>query len=99
MDRPVVNSLSLCSGVGMLDIALAAGLDWFGFDCRPACFVEWESYAASVLLARMEDASLEPAPIWCGSLADFDATPFREVVDVLIAGLPCQPYSVAGKRK
>lgn len=64
-----------------------------------ACLCEWESYAASVLLARMEDQSMEPAPVWCGDLGSFDAQRFRGLVDILVAGLPCQPYSVAGKQQ
>ena len=65
---------------------------------RVAGYAEWESGAASVIMARMEDASLEPAPVFCGDLGGLDARPFFGVVDILTAGLPCQPYSVAGKR-
>lgn len=98
MDRSTINTLGLCAGVGMLDLGVAAALEWLGFRPRATCLCEWESYAASVLLARMEDATLESCPIWAGDLRDFDAVPFRGVVDVLAAGLPCQPYSVAGKQ-
>ena len=98
MDRPQWNSLGLCSGVGLLDLAVCLGAEQLGIECKPAVLCEWDAYAASVLLARMEDATLEPCPIWCGDLRDFDAQPFRGVVDVLAAGLPCQPYSVAGKQ-
>lgn len=66
---------------------------------RCAALCEWEAYAASTLLARMADASLEQAPVWCGDLRDFNATGFRGLVDILTAGLPCQPYSCAGKKQ
>ena len=92
------NSLGLCAGVGLLDVAVQLGCEHLGIDCRPAALCEWDAYAAGVLLSRMEETSLEPCPIWCGDLRDFDARPFRGVVDVLAAGLPCQPYSVAGKQ-
>lgn len=98
MDRPQWNSLGLCSGVGLLDLAVAIGCEHLGIDCRPAAACEWDAYAASVLLQRMEDQALESCPIWGGDMRDFDAKPFRGVVDVLAAGLPCQPYSVAGKQ-
>lgn len=98
MDRSTVNTLGICAGVGMLDLGVATALEHLGFKPRAAALCEWEAYAASVLLERMEDASLEPCPIWCGDLRDFDGTPFRGVVDLVAAGLPCQPYSVAGKQ-
>ena len=87
--------LGLCSGVGMLEAAVRLVFP----GARTAALVEWESYAASVQLARMADASMEPAPIWCGDLGAFDARPFLGVVDILCAGLPCQPYSLAGKQQ
>lgn len=78
----------------MLDVAV--GLVLTGH--HVACFAEWETGAASILLARMADEVLEPAPIWCGDIAGLDLRHLRGLVDVLSAGLPCQPYSQAGKR-
>lgn len=82
----------------MLDIGVAAALEQLGFEPHATALCEWEAYAASILLERMEVSALEPCPIWCGDLRDFDGKPFRGVVDVIAAGLPCQPYSVAGKQ-
>lgn len=98
MDSAIVNTLGLCSGVGMLEEAVRIGCEYLGWRAKPTCLCEWEAYAASVLLARMEDASMEPCPIWCGDMRDFDGTPFRGVVDILTAGLPCPAFSVAGKQ-
>ena len=83
----------------MLEEAVGLGLEHLGFWHRLTLCCEWEGYAASCLLARMEEQSLEPCPIWCGDLSGLNATPFRGLVDVLCAGLPCQPYSCAGKQQ
>lgn len=83
----------------MLDEAFRLGCEYLGLRSRTALCCEWESYAAACLLARMEEQSMEPAPIWCGDLRDLDCRPFRGSVDAIIAGLPCQPYSCAGKQK
>jgi len=79
----------------MLDLGVKLALP----GARVLGYVEREAFAASVLLDRMETAHLEPAPVWCGDLADMDARPLRGHVDLITAGLPCQPYSVAGERK
>lgn len=99
VDHPIINTASFCSGVGWLDEGVRLACEYFGWQAKSALLCEWEAYAAATLLARMEDASMEPAPIWCGDLQDFDGRPFRGVVDIAIAGLPCQPYSFAGKQR
>ncbi len=60
--------------------------------------VERETYAAATLVARMEDASLDQAVVW-DDVATFDGRPWRGAVDIVTAGYPCQPFSVAGKRR
>lgn len=82
----------------MLDLGVYLACERLGWRAVPAVCCEWEAYAAAVLLARMEDASLEPCPVWCGDLAGFDGRPWRGAVDIAIAGLPCQPYSLAGQQ-
>ncbi len=86
--------LSLCSGLGGIDL----GIELAAPGSRAVGYVEREAFPASVILARMEDESLERAPVWCGDLRDLDARPLRGHVDLITAGYPCQPFSVAGKR-
>lgn len=99
MDSPIINTISLCAGVGMLDEAFRLGCEHLGWRTKPALYCEWDSYASACLLPRMEEQSLEPGPIWCGDLRDLDCRPFCGSVDAVIAGLPCQPYSLAGKQR
>lgn len=84
----------------MLDIGVKLAFEHvFGVLPRVLGYAEREAYAAALLLARMEEQSLEPAPVFCGDFRDLDARPLRGHVGLFAAGLPCQPYSAAGKRK
>jgi DNA (cytosine-5)-methyltransferase 1 len=86
--------LSLCSGAGGLDLGILLACPGY----RALGYVEREAFAAAVLVARMEDAALDPAVVW-DDVATFDGRPWRGAVDILSAGYPCQPFSVAGKRR
>jgi len=89
-----LHGLSLCSGAGGIDLGLTIAIPGY----RTVGHVERETYAAAILVARMEDASLDRAPVW-DDVATFDGRPWRGAVDVVTAGYPCQPFSVAGKRR
>jgi len=84
VDSHPLNILSLCAGVGGLDLGLG--------------FVEIEAFACEILATRMENKALDEAPIWT-DLRTFNCKPWRGVVDCIIGGYPCQPFSVAGKQK
>lgn len=86
-----LHALSLCAGIGGLDLALRQlGVVSVGY-------VERDAYAAAVLVARMEEALLDRAPIW-SDLATFNPHAWRGAVDLVCAGYPCQPFSQAGLR-
>ena len=94
VDTRTINVLSICSGYGGIELGLGAALDG---RTRTVCYVENEISAASILASRMEDGSLDQAPIW-SDLTTFDPEPWRGKVDILAGGFPCQPHSVAGKK-
>jgi len=85
--------MSLCTGIGGLDIALDLAVG-----ARTVVYVEREAFCAAALVAGMESKALGQAPIW-DNLAAFDGRPWRGKVDIIAAGWPCQPFSVAGQRK
>ena len=92
-------TLSLCTGIGGLDLGVDAGLARVGCGgARPVCLVEGEAYAAATLVKAMSKGWLDQAPIW-SDVRTFDALPWRGRVDGVVGGFPCQPFSVAGKMR
>jgi DNA (cytosine-5)-methyltransferase 1 len=87
----VMNELALFAGAGG-GILGAHLLGW-----RTVCAVEKEPYCREVLLRRQRDGMLPLFPIWddCNT---FDGNAWSGVVDIVTAGFPCQPFSVAGKQ-
>jgi DNA (cytosine-5)-methyltransferase 1 len=92
-----MNELSLFSGAGGGLLATKHLLGW-----RTIGYVEIDEYCQAVLAQRIVDGYFDPAPIF-GDIRDFlskgYAEAYRGVVDVITAGFPCQPFSVAGKQK
>ena len=87
--------LSVCSGIGGLDLGVAAAL---AGDVRVVAYVEREFQACRLLAHRMAEGRLPVAPIWT-DVHTFPADTFRGVVDGIIGGYPCQPFSHAGQRR
>lgn len=90
-----MNELSLFSGSG----GGLLGTKLLGF--RAIGYVEWDPYCQAVIAQRIKDGFLEEAPIF-GDIREFvksgAAREYRGFADVVTAGFPCQPFSVAGKQ-
>lgn len=87
-----MNELALFAGAGG-GILGGLLLGW-----RTVCAVELDEYCRRVLMQRQDDGILEPFPIW-DDVTTFRGDEWRGLVDVVSAGFPCTPWSVAGKRE
>lgn len=78
---------SLFSGIGGFDLAS----EWMGWPNVFHC--EWNEFGQKVLKHHF------PKSISYNDITKTNFTIHRGEIDILTGGFPCQPYSVAGKRK
>lgn len=79
--------LDLCTGIGGFHLAA----QWAGFETLG--FSEIDPYCCALLNQKW------PVIKNYGDLRTADFSPLRNSIDVLSAGVPCQPASLAGKRR
>jgi DNA (cytosine-5)-methyltransferase 1 len=93
---------SVCSGIGAPEVA------WADFGWTFALMSEIEAFPRRVLIARhgAEDVRFARKGTGPALFGDFTAIKMRhiarfgiELPDILVAGTPCQAFSVAGLRK
>ncbi len=81
------SSLEICAGAG----GQALGLEMAGF--KHLTLVEYEKdYCVSLKRNRPE------WDVRCMDVCEFDGRPYRGMVDLLAGGVPCPPFSIAGKQ-
>lgn len=91
MQGKPLNHLSLCSGIGGLDLAA----EWAGFRTVAQC--EIDGYASKVLAKNFKGVPNlhDIRTVTNERLRERGIAP--EKITVISAGFPCQPYSLAGK--
>lgn len=89
-----ITTLEMCAGYGGIGLGIK---NIFGERLRTIAYCELEGFAQANLISKMEAGLLDAAPIW-SDLKTFPYESFHGLVDILIAGYPCQPFSAAGKR-
>lgn len=96
MDTPNTTKQTVLSiGPGMLGIE--RGIEAAIGKLHVAAYVEIETFIIENLTSFMEAGLLDPAPVWA-DLKTFDPNPFHNKIHGIIAGYPCQPFSLVGKR-
>jgi DNA (cytosine-5)-methyltransferase 1 len=78
---------SLFSGIGGFDLAA----EWMGWENVFHC--EWNEFGQKVLKHYWPNAES------FGDITKTDFTKYENTIDIISGGFPCQPYSLAGKRK
>jgi DNA (cytosine-5)-methyltransferase 1 len=78
---------SLFSGIGGFDLAA----EWMGWENVFHC--EWNEFGQKVLKHYWPEAES------FHDITKTDFTKYANRIDILTGGFPCQPYSMAGKRK
>jgi DNA (cytosine-5)-methyltransferase 1 len=82
-----MNHLGLFEGIGGFSLAAR----WAGWETLAWC--EWNEFGQKVLRHHFPEAE------GFGDITKTDFTKYANRIDVLTGGFPCQPFSLAGKRK
>lgn len=90
-----MQGISLCSGYGGLEMALHI---IFGKEYKTVAYCEINPFPVSILKARMKDENFNKVPIY-SAMESFPCEEYINKIDIISAGIPCQPYSVAGSKK
>lgn len=91
--RETLTSLEICAGAG----GQALGLERAGF--QHAAVVEIDNWACETLRSNRGQSNGEHRwPVHEVDVHDFDGKPWKGQIDLLAGGVPCPPFSIAGKQ-
>ena len=79
--------LDLFSGIG----GFSLGLEWAGMSTVAMC--EKDPYCRKILAKHWPELTIHE------DIRNLDGKKYRNSIDLVAGGFPCQPFSVAGKRK
>ena len=85
--------LSLFTGYA----GMTLGLRLAGLEVRNVGYCEIDPYCQEIIKARIRDGLLDDAPIY-PDIRAFNGLEWRGAVDIITAGFPCTPHSLAGRR-
>lgn len=83
----IYTSIEICAGAG----GQALGLEMAGFDHQ--VLVEYEKDYCDCLKQNRPQWNVK-----CMDVRQFDGYPYRGEIDLLAGGVPCPPFSIAGKQ-
>ena len=83
----MLKSIEICAGAG----GQALGLEMAGF--KHIALVEYEKKYCETLKKNRSEWN-----IICEDVKNFSGKPYRNKIDLLAGGVPCPPFSVAGKQ-
>lgn len=87
MGAAAVRYLSLFSGIE------AASVAWGPLGWEPVCFAEFDEFPSAVLAERYPEVPN------IGDVTKMNWKKYRNKVDLVVGGSPCQSFSIAGKRE
>jgi DNA (cytosine-5)-methyltransferase 1 len=82
-----MNHLGLFEGIGGFSLAAR----WMGWHTK--AWVEINPFCQKVLKKNFPEVQ------GYADIKEFDGTKYRGTIDIITGGFPCQPFSIAGKRK
>ena len=83
-----MNFIEVCAGAG----GLSLGFIKAGF--KPILLNDNNKYCCETLKLNHKDVN-----VLCGDMLDIDSDKYKNKIDILMGGVPCQSFSQAGKRK